>query len=120
MGHEIGHHEARHVLNRLGRNLGVNILFAMLGISNMSGSDFFGGIQELSFSRGDEEEADAFGVDLVRDQFQSYEGVTEFFEYVQTLEDVPQNDNELANIFSTHPMTQKRIDRIKRLLQEKK
>ena len=116
IGHELGHHEKRHVLKRLGRVFSMQAIMSLMGLGKIEGANFFSRFGELSFSRDNELEADDFGVAMVSKHFDHYEGVTDFFDYVSTLDASKASDSKLGNIFSTHPVTKLRIHRVKKAL----
>lgn len=106
--HELGHFYHRHVIRRMGRTLGINILFYLLGIGNMERVANFA---SQSFSRKDESEADAFAVECVQKRFGHMEGFDEFFKLVMkketALDKIP--------FLSTHPVTSSRVHAIEAL-----
>jgi len=110
LGHELGHLQHRHGLDRLGRSLLTALSLSWTGIDNsflLKGSV---NLAELSFSRQQELEADAFGLELVMREFGTAEGAMEFFEVVQAMEELgPGTPSRLTNFLSTHPLTPDRI-----------
>ncbi len=116
IGHELGHHENRHVLKRLGRVISFQTVLSVFGMSDMQGIKVFSDLGELSFSRHDELQADDFGISVVSKYFSDFNGVTEFFEYVSSLEQSAISDSSLGNVFSTHPVNSERIRRIQEKL----
>ncbi|MCR9205530.1 MAG: M48 family metallopeptidase, partial [Halobacteriovoraceae bacterium] len=110
--HELGHFYHRHIIRRMGRSLGISVLFYLVGIGDMKRVANFA---SQTFTRKDESEADAFAVDCVQKRFGHMAGFDEFFELVlkeeSLLEQIP--------FLSTHPVTTSRIDAIE-LLSTKK
>ena len=114
LGHELGHHQKRHCLKRMGRQLlyltATTFLFGQ-------GQDFIVTnslrLAELRYSRGQEREADEFGLKLVYDTYGHTEGCLEFFELV--LKDYESGSKRWGELFATHPFTPERISRLRRL-----
>jgi len=110
LGHELGHLQHRHGLDRLGRSLLTALSLSWTGIDNSFLLKGSANLAELSFSRQQELEADAFGLELVMREFGTAEGALEFFEVVQAMEELgPGTPSRLTNFLSTHPLTPDRI-----------
>jgi predicted Zn-dependent protease len=112
IAHEIGHHEERHILERLGRgillNLATTLLFRYDGLSSVGSAME---IAELGFSRRQEREADAFALRLVHRKYGSSDSALEFFQKMGDGE----THGSWAAYFSSHPMNQVRIGRLETL-----
>ncbi len=114
LGHELGHHQGRHSLKRLGRALiyrvTIGILFGARGPSLVDRSLE---LAESSYSRRQEFEADEFGLKLVHRAYGNTEGSLEFFELV--LRDHEKNSSDWGTFLDSHPLTSERIANLKRL-----
>ena len=122
LAHEIGHVVGRHSANQLATQLGLNILASLaLGENPEDLSELaaeLGTSGALAyFSRDDEREADAFGVKYTMAAGYDPRGLLTFFEKLKKLEGGRRQDG-LASMFSSHPATQERIDRIDRMIQK--
>jgi len=112
LAHELGHFKNRDHMRVLGRSL------IALALSHfLLGSDngvtkfleaYFVGIN-IKHSQRQEENADAFAVDLLYKSYGNVEGAMDFFEKAL----LRSSSNRLSTFFSTHPRTE---DRIKALL----
>lgn len=79
LGHELGHHQARHPLKRVGRMLVFSVARALLfGARDTFLVDRSLAIVDSSYSRGQERQADAFGLRLAHDVYGHTEGSLEF------------------------------------------
>ncbi len=112
VAHEMAHQYHRHPLRSLGR--GVVVSLALIAISGADGTGlaqrFVGStavLTQLTFSRDQEREADATGLDLLLRLYGHSRGATEFFTAVRAL---PMADNEPPVFLSTHPGTDERIE----------
>ncbi|MDJ0778202.1 MAG: M48 family metallopeptidase [Gammaproteobacteria bacterium] len=112
VAHEMAHQYHRHPLRSLGR--GVVIALALVAISGADGSglaqQFVGGtavLTQLGYSREQEREADATGLELLLRQYGHSGGAVEFFAAVREL---PLADDEPPVFLSTHPGIDERID----------
>lgn len=108
LGHEIAHADLRHSTEQLTRSYGIRLLIQFfLGdgslIGNMAGS-----LTDLSFSRGDETEADLQSVRYLYDTPYDPRGVARFFEKMEA-----QGESMGPLVFlSTHPNPDNRVNRI--------
>ncbi|MGK7913104.1 MAG: M48 family metallopeptidase [Synechococcus sp.] len=111
LAHELGHFEHRDPLERLGRNLVFLTVASALGINSGSSGNavsITSGLAELHYGRGQELAADAFALQKVVEHYGHGGGSLEFFEDILASGD----DGRFTDYFSTHPMTQIRIDRL--------
>ncbi|MCK4750793.1 MAG: M48 family metallopeptidase [Bacteroidales bacterium] len=104
MAHEMGHVEERHVVSRLVKELGIEILTSgdLYVIGNVTGL-----LTSTSFDRKQEEEADLFAAELLEKSAIEPRTLATLF---RRLED--ESDNELMKhfeIISTHPNFRSRI-----------
>ncbi|MEE8141650.1 MAG: M48 family metallopeptidase [Planctomycetota bacterium] len=117
LSHELGHHQGRHTLKRLGRALlyrgTMALLFAGSGSSvvNMSLK-----AAHSSYSRGQEQEADEFGIRLVNRVYGHTRGALEFFEDMAA----EQNGSvgRWASFLASHPFTEDRIADLQQLQEQ--
>jgi predicted Zn-dependent protease len=114
LGHELGHHQGRHPLRRIGRVLVFSVARAMLfGGQDTPLVDQSLALAESSYSRRQESEADAFGLRLVHEIYGQTEGSLEFFELIRAA----QGNEELrwAAFVRSHPLTADRIAELRTL-----
>lgn len=114
LGHELGHHQGRHSLKRLGRGLllqgVVAILFGESGTSVLQASLH---LAESSYSRQQEREADEFGLRLVYRAFGHTKGCLEFFEEIQ--KEHESGTPRWSALLASHPYTPDRIAYLREL-----
>jgi predicted Zn-dependent protease len=122
LGHELGHVNARHSARQMTRSilftLGIVIaselskdLRKIAPISMVATQLLF-----LKYSRNDEYQADALGVEYsLKIGYSAGEMVT-FFNSLQRLTET-KGSTHLPNFLSTHPLTPRRIEKVKELLQ---
>jgi predicted Zn-dependent protease len=119
LGHELGHFHGRHHLRRLGRQAVYGLaLAAVLGRSGGAQSlgSLTGELTSRGFDRGQEREADAFGLRLIAAEYGHAAGSTAFFERIDSLGG-PRLERFVA-YFSTHPGGRERIADIERMATE--
>lgn len=118
LGHELGHFRNRDHLRHLGRGAALGLLVAVLrgsggGESATGFVSLAANLTTRSFSRAQEEEADAFGLELVHREYQTVAGAWDFFDRL------PQPGSHLgrqvATYLSTHPLSDERIETLERL-----
>lgn len=108
LAHELGHHQNRHALKRLGRALITRAAVAMVsGAGDLSLLDNGLTFAGLAHTRGQEREADQFGLDLVHRTYGTTEGAFEFFEMVHEIQG---DGNRLGNMLHSHPLTEDRLE----------
>lgn len=119
LGHEIGHFRNRDHLKSLGRGLATSLIVAALGQSGSAGDllGLSGQLSGRSFSRQQEEEADAFGLELVAEEFGHVGGATDFFARLPRTEG--RASRTVETYFSTHPMSDARVSALKELARER-
>ena len=112
LAHELGHFENRDPLERLGRGLVVVTITSALGLNSDGGGgrvvSVAGELTALHYGRGQELAADEFALAKVVEHYGHGGGSLDFFESILA----SGNDNRFTDYFSTHPMTQIRIDRL--------
>jgi predicted Zn-dependent protease len=122
VGHELGHVNARHSARQMTRA----ILFTLGIVIASELSKDFRKIAPISFiatqllflkySRSDEYQADALGVEYsIKIGYSAHEMVN-FFASLQRLTE-SKGGGHIPNFLSTHPLTPRRIERVKELLQ---
>jgi len=120
LAHEIGHVEGRHSMNQLTLALGTQLTIDVLspGASDYSqAADFVGDLVMLNSSRDDEYDADRRGIVLARAAGYDGDGIIVFLERLLALErEQGVEQDGVSTIFSTHPPTQDRVDRLKQQL----
>lgn len=121
IAHELGHFHARDPLKALGRSLVFLFIQAILGVGNHMPADASGTViltrqlQELHYTRQQELSADVYALELIINYYGHGGDSLEFFETVK----VKDQRSKLREYFSTHPLTQDRINHLQKLAQEK-
>ncbi len=111
LAHELGHHQHRHALKRLGRTLIYRFALSALGGSgDLSLLENSVSLATLKHSRDQEREADQFGLALVYKVYGTTEGAYEFFEQMHAEYG---SGTRLGAMFQTHPLTEERIEDLK-------
>lgn len=123
MAHEIAHVAARHGTRQATR--GEIAQLATIPLIFMGGWTGYGIRQAasvaipvgfLSFSRGFESEADLLGLEYMYKSGYDPGAFVDFFEKIQSLE--KKKPGTMAKVFSTHPMTEDRIQTAQKNIQE--
>jgi beta-barrel assembly-enhancing protease len=114
LAHEIGHHQHRHILHRLGRGILFGVFSSLLGGDGMAPVGGAIRVADLTFSRGQEHEADAEALRRVHQVYGNLDGALEFFEALEAKD--PEGD--WVQYFSTHPLTRDRLVRLRALVEE--
>lgn len=110
LAHELGHHQSRHALKRLGRTLVSRAVVALAsGAGDLSALDHGLMLAGLAHTRGQEREADHFGLDLVHRVYGTTAGAFEFFEEVHAISG---DGNRFSALLHTHPLTEDRIEEL--------
>ncbi len=114
IGHEIAHAERRHGTKRITASYGVGFLLNLVLGRNPSqvsqiASNLFVGLAFLANSRSDENEADEFSFNFLKDTRYYQGGVKFFFEHMKADNLVKNNPGQIEKFLSTHPDP---IDRI--------
>jgi len=118
LAHEIGHVEHEHTLRQLYRAAGIAALVMMIGGDIGSGVEDIlvqgSALVALSYSRGQESEADRYSVELMTRAGKNPAAIVRFLELM--------NDRlgKFAgpSMLSTHPATPERIEAVKRYAEE--
>jgi Zn-dependent protease with chaperone function len=112
LGHEIGHFRNRDHLRGLGRGLVVSLTLSALvgGSAGESVPQVVAALTERGFARGQEREADAFGLALVVAEYGHIAGSDGFF---RRLPDATADiADEFASYLATHPVSEARIEEL--------
>jgi predicted Zn-dependent protease len=122
LGHEIGHVTAKHSVNQLQKAVGFEIFAAAVGAGTGSQdaeavAKVAMALLQLKYGRNDEYKADELGVRYANRLNYNPDGMIQLFGIF--LELGSGSGGTVGEIFSTHPDTQKRIDRITKFLNEK-
>ncbi len=122
LGHELGHVNARHSASKLSRNLLFGIGLALAGELNedikkaMPAVQIATALVSLQYSRDDEYQADGLGVAYARSAHYNPTAMIDFFSSLEQLKAMS-GGGGMPNFLSTHPLTPKRIEAVKQLLQ---
>ena len=117
LAHELGHHEDRHSLKRIGRTLVWNTLIGVaLGNVDLSALEMGIRLSETGYGRNQERDADEFGMRLVHEVYGHTRGALEFFELVGAKSG--QDEARWTEFMSTHPLTAERISDLQALQRE--
>jgi Zn-dependent protease with chaperone function len=111
LGHELGHFTHRDHLRGLGAGLGINFGLSLIGLDEFGAwiSDLSSTVVARQFSQVQESAADEVAISLVHNLYGNLEGAAEFFEHALT----KRKDSSLDAVFSSHPLTQSRINAIR-------
>lgn len=117
LGHEVAHVAARHSTEQLTKEYGFYLLTGViLGDDPTAAAamirDIAGSLGMLKFSRNDEIEADRLGVHYMFEAGYSPNAMTSFQEKLGRLG--AEGQSRALNLLSTHPVSQDRIDAIRR------
>jgi len=115
LAHEIGHGAARHGTQLMTRSYGYNLLAGLLlgrdaGQGQRLLAQLVGTGMLTRYSREAELEADRLGVDYAYKAGYNPRGSAEFFQ--QLLQMRQRRPTKVEQFFSTHPLTEQRIDRV--------
>jgi predicted Zn-dependent protease len=111
LAHEMAHVQERHVLENLLRHSGFQIIVSSLGAGG-SFAQYGQVLLQRSYSREDEAGADVLGTQALNRAGLPSEGMVTFF---RRLRDRRGSDSFLPDIASTHPSTDERILRMKKV-----
>lgn len=120
LAHEISHVQLRHSITALGNKIGVSLFLVLLpgifGDFNEELQELVPYLFELPFTRNQEEEADVNGLKLLIRANISPEGMLNFFQNLSKEE----NYESLVSLISTHPSSNDRLEKLKKLISESK
>ena len=111
IGHELGHFKNRDHLRGLGRGVALTFFLKSLSSSGNGSGTFLltsmGNLTERKFNRQQEEAADEFGLHLVFSEYGHIENALDFFKKLP--KPTPDSNRTLSVYWSTHPLSQTRI-----------
>ncbi|MFN3939003.1 MAG: M48 family metalloprotease [Chitinophagales bacterium] len=108
LGHEIAHADLRHVTDQLTEQYGISLLLSLLLGQNQNVlTDIAVGLVGLSFSRGDESQADEYSVIYLCPSEYYAAGAAGFFELIEA-----SGGSDIPEFLSTHPSPENRIEDI--------
>jgi predicted Zn-dependent protease len=115
MGHEIAHGVERHATEQMTQQYGLSVLAALVLGQNPSVMEqivaqIVGTGAVAKFSRDDEREADGLGVRYMYDAGYNPDGMVSMFQTL--LAQRQSSPGALEQFFSTHPLSEERIDNI--------
>lgn len=119
LAHEIGHHLNKDTVSGIANALTYLAIYSVIGNSG-SGGDMFirvGNLMNLKFSRNAEYAADQFAFDLIQRTYGSTDGIVEAYQtLMQLIKDEGVDEEESYDFMQTHPDTEKRIEKLKLLI----
>ncbi len=121
LGHELGHVAARHTVRRMSEMILIQVGLAVGSALSETFAEISGvaglGIQllYLKFSRDDERQADALGVEYARRAGFNPAGMINFFSTLERLGDMS-GGTSLPGFLSTHPLNSERIKNVSGML----
>ena len=114
LAHEVAHVKYRHPIRSMGRSVAIGLVFTLIGSS--TGNDMVtnilgetGYLTALKYSRNKENEADIEALAVIEKLYGHVEGSDELFRVLQE----SQSKTMQYEFFSTHPLSETRIQRIK-------
>lgn len=121
LGHELGHVNARHGVRRMSEMMLVQVGLAVGSALSETFAEVAGlagvGVQLLflKYSRDDERQADALGVEYARKGVYNPGEMVAFFSSLGKLGDLS-GGQALPGFLSTHPLTSERIEKVRQML----
>ena len=114
LGHEIAHAERRHATQRMTAHYGVSFLLSLILGENPSqiaevAANLFVGLTFLANSRSDENDADEYSFNYLKDTRYYPGGVKFFFEKMQDDSLISSQSDKVTTFLSTHPDPIERI-----------
>lgn len=119
LAHELAHHVTRDHLKGLGRSLVFLTIASVLGLGSgdVNVVGITGSLTNLHYSRQQETAADIYALKAIVDYYGHGDASLDFFNRIQ--HDEKDSRGHLSSYFSTHPLTQKRIDYLYQVAQQK-
>lgn len=120
IGHEIGHVDKKHGARAISRQLGAAFFLELtLGGNNSSSTQragrqiagLFVGMQQLSYGRDAEREADRFAVESTYATGIDPKGTATFFEKLMAMQ--KKEPGRFGRLFSTHPPSRERVENVR-------
>ena len=117
LAHELGHHQHRHCVKRLGRSILLRSAMAIL-LGEVEGGtiNLFVNLAEAGYSRAQEREADEFGMRLVQSIYGDTTDCLEFYELVERK--YREGESRWSKFHRSHPLTADRIEYLRKLQKE--
>ncbi|MBI2843715.1 MAG: M48 family metalloprotease [Armatimonadetes bacterium] len=117
IAHEIGHVQAKHHAEMMGRSALYGIAIGALTKGNVTQwANLFANLNLLSWSRKHEYEADTLAIDYTFASRYNAQGIIDFFRVLQA----EQGRGRTPAFLRTHPLTEDRIERAQAYLNRKK
>jgi len=122
LGHEIGHVNARHSMSQMSKQQVAQIGLVVGSVVSKTFAKYAGlagtGLQVLflKYSRDNENQADALGIDYARAGGYNPADMAVTFTGLQKMGDLSGGGNSLPGFLSTHPLTADRIAHVQSLL----
>jgi len=122
IGHEIAHAERRHMTQRLTSYYGVSLILGLVLGNNPNtlgqiAANLFVGLGFLANSRADEEEADKFSINYLKNSKYFPGGILNFFDKIRAEQKKKgQTPGDLERLLATHPLPADRIENVNKLL----
>lgn len=117
LGHELGHHQSRHVLKSLGRSLlWISAISIFMEGYAVDSAQYLVQMFSASHSREQEYEADRIGFKLAKKQLGTADSYLEFFEKVHA--NYEEGESQWGDLFRSHPYTLDRIRRLKSMMKD--
>jgi predicted Zn-dependent protease len=118
VAHEIAHVKHRHPIASIGRGVAIGAMLSLISSSagqSMAGSVLgqAGLLTQLTFSRAQEEQADATALAALAATYGHVAGATDLFERLRGSEG--KNAESLPQFMLTHPHLSERVDRLRSL-----
>ncbi|WP_036481373.1 M48 family metallopeptidase [Myxosarcina sp. GI1] len=119
LAHELGHHVAKDPLKGLGRSLVGITMATVLGIGSGNADivTLTGSLTDLHYSRRQETAADVYALSAIVRKYGHGDASLDFFQRI--LAKNRDRRGKLSAYFSTHPLTQARIDYLYRVASKK-
>lgn len=106
IAHEMGHAEKKHVVNKIVKEIGINILFSLAGGDAVLLSEVTRLMGSTAFDRKLEKEADQFAMELLVKAKINPRVLASFF---RKLKETGRDSSEAMKFFTTHPSHSSRI-----------
>jgi Zn-dependent protease with chaperone function len=113
LGHEVTHVNNRHSLRSMLKNMSVSAATSLVFGNSSSIINGAAYLNQLSYSRGLEAEADKTGIELLRRNHVNPIGMVKLMEDLQAQEKI-----QPVGFLSTHPLTKERIKAAKKVIQQ--
>lgn len=115
MAHEINHGVARHGTRQMTQQYGYSLVLQLLlgqnsGQLSQLAASLFGQAGTMAYSRGMENQADYLGVETMARAGYDPKGMLTFFTKLDSMQ--AQQPSQLAQFFSSHPLTAERVERV--------